>query len=331
MRRIVLFFVIAALLIVAVNFLGMHSARVYKDSASIICEQKRDFIREDTFSARPGKTNVLFLGASNIMSDVIPAIFDSVMHHQTYSLNLGMPALPVGPTYFAFKDYLERNPAPDYIVMHLYSDNGEDPGLFDKYANQGIGFPGELLSYLVHREDKSVVLNYLLPAHLYGTYILRYSFNFLFNRDHIEQKKRKNRQIISQMRKNRGFYNFDDTQLSEDFTAPGDTPGQVRKYDDFSEDPYVYKLLDLTQKLDVEVMLVIPPVRRNHFRQYQKTPEQFRRIFEEYSNVHAWNGKLRLLYYENRYFCDPDHLNVHGAERYTRQLANRFRELFYEP
>jgi len=132
------------------------------------------------------------------------------------------------------------------------------------------------------------------------------------------------------MRANRGFYNFDDTQLPEDFTAPGDTPNQVRQYDDFSKDPYVYKLLELTEKLDIQVMLVIPPARRNHFRQYRETPEQLQRILDRFSNVHARNNELRLLYYENRYFCDPDHLNVDGAQKYTRQLAKRFRQLFYD-
>jgi len=104
-----------------------------KDGASVICEKKRKFVRDGGVRYKNGKVNVVFMGHSKILAGIIPRYFDTLTNNKAYSFNLSLPGLPIAPHYFVLKDYLEKTPPPEYIVLHLSVNTGKSD-FFDKYA-----------------------------------------------------------------------------------------------------------------------------------------------------------------------------------------------------
>jgi hypothetical protein len=335
MKKYILHIIIALALIVFLNQLAIHSAKVYKDGASIVCEQKRKAVREKKWTVSEDKTNVLYFGASGVLSAIIPEVFDSLMNHQTYSLNLALPALPIGPYYHYLLDFLEHNPAPDYIIMTYHVDS-EPILLTDTYGNQGVGFPGELFSYLIHRDEKHQIVNYLLPFHVYRGALFRFLYNRLFDPAHIEETRQRNSRIVKKMIEDRGYYfimeqsKFPGGRLPEDYTEETDCPECEMKLYDPDTDIYVDKFFRLTEKLNTKVLLVSHPIREGRFKQFEAVPGAINKLITRYEHVSIPPEGWKLPFYENRYFADPHHLNKDGALVYTQEVAEKFRKVFLE-
>jgi hypothetical protein len=332
MKKYVTHIVIGIVLIVLLNQLAIRSARIYKDGASIVCEQKRLAVREQKWSVPEDKINVLYFGASGILSAIIPEVFDSLMENQTHSLNLALPALPIGPYYHYLLDFLDHNPPPDYIIMTYHVD-GEPMLLTETYGNQGIDFPDELLSYFIHRKDKNQIVNYLLPIHVYREPVFKYLYYSLFDPLHIQRTQRRNNRIVAEMIEDRGYYfireqsRFPGGKLPENFRAESDCPDCQKKLYDPEIDVYVDKFFNLTQKLDIEVLLIMHPVREGAYKQFDSTPEPVKKLLSQYENI-SIPSKLELPFYENKYFSDPHHLNNQGAIRFTSEIAETFSSIY---
>jgi hypothetical protein len=334
MKKFILHIIIGLILIVLLNQLAVHSARIYKDGASIVCEQKRIAVRDQKWSVSDteDKINILYFGASGILSAIIPEVFDSLMKNRTYSLNLALPALPIGPYYHYLKDFLKHNPPPEYIIMTYHVD-GEPMLLSETYGNQGINFPGELFSYFIHRKDKNQIVNYLLPLHVYRGPIFKYLYYSLFDPSHIQRTKKRNDKIVEAMIEDRGYYfireqsRFPDGKLPADYRADTDCPDCKMKLYDPESDVYVDKFFKLTEKLNTEVLLVMHPVRRGSYKQFDSVPDPLQKLMRQYENI-SIPSDMELPFYENRYFSDPHHLNSQGAIRFTGEIAEVFRSVY---
>lgn len=335
MKRLYQHAFVILLLIVLFNQLAIHSGKIYKDGASIVCEQKRLAVRNDQWQIPNEKATVLYFGASGILSALIPEVFDSMMEHRTYSLNLALPALPIGPYYHCLLDYMENNPPPEYIIMAYHVDT-EPILLFDTYANQGIDFPGEVISYFFNRGDKNQTLNYLLPFHVYKDPIFKYLYNSAFNPSDIQETRSENNQIVSKMLGDRGYYfimeqsKFPDGRLPDDYSEESDCSDCEMKMYDPESDVYVDKFFSLTREYDIQVLLVSHPVREGKYGQFEETPEPIRKLQNMYNNVSIPSEGWKIPFFENKYFSDPHHLNKSGAEKFSREIADLFREVYGE-
>ena len=334
MKKLFIHAGIGLVLLVLLNQLAIRTAAVYKDGASIVCEKKREAVRQNQWDIPNNKENVLFFGASGILSAVIPHVFDSVMDQKTYSLNLALPALPIGSYYHCLLDYLESNPPPENIIM-AYHVESNPILLFDTYANQGIDYPDEVLSYFFNRADKNQTVNYLLPMHVYRTSIFKYLYNSLADPDNIEQRRQANQRIIQKMLKDRGYYlimeqsRFPEGRLPDDFKAKSDCPDCEMKMYDPDSDVYVEKFFRLTQKHNINVFLVSYPVREGAYKQFDAVPDPIRKLDARYPNISLPGEGWKIPFYENKYFSDPHHLNYMGAEKYTRKVATMFKETYF--
>ncbi|MFO8234683.1 MAG: hypothetical protein R6U04_04660 [Bacteroidales bacterium] len=334
MKKLFLHIGIGIVIIIALNQLAIHSARVYKDGASIICEQKREAVRHNRWKIPDEKPTILFFGASEILSSVVPAVFDSTLNHSVYSLNMALPALPIGPYYHYLLDYLEQNAPPDYIVMTYHVDS-EPILLFNSYANQGINFPREFVSYFLNRKDKNQVVNYLLPFHVYRNAIFEFISTSIFNPEDINQTKENNREIVDRMIDARGYYfireqaRFPEGRLPEDYSKETDCPDCEMVIYDPDGDVFVDKFFKLTGELDIQVLLIPYPVREGTYKQFDTVPEIIRKLENKFSHVSLPKKGWKIPFYENRYFADPYHLNQEGAEKFSIQTAEHFREIFY--
>ena len=333
MKKLLLHTTIILLLIVFLNQLAIRSSKVYKDGASIVCAQKRIAVRENKWNASEEKPNVLYFGASGILSALIPEVFDSIMNQQTYSMNLALPALPIGAYYHYLLDYLDNNPAPEFIIMTYHVD-GEPVLLFNTYGNQGINFPREVVSYFMNRSDKNQTVNYLLPFHVYWKSLFRYFYNSVFNPSHIKATRKKNERIVQDMIQERGYYfireqaRFPDGKLPDDYKEESDCSDCELKIFDPDSDIYVDKFFSLTEELDIEVMLISYPVREGVFKQFEAIPEPIRKLVDRYENISIPEEGWKLPFYPNKYFSDPHHLNKSGALLFTREVAEEFNKTY---
>ncbi len=337
MKKLFVFSFIGIIIIVILNLLSIRYSSKYKDSASLLGQEKREAVREGVFSYVKEKNNILFLGSSDLMTGIIPELFDSLSGDKTYSLNLALPALPIGPNYFTLIDYLDNNPAPEYLVLTLTLDDHPEI-LFAKNGTQGINFPREVLSYFVYKKDKDVVLNYLLPCHLYMGEMIRYSFNeilhVLSQKDkHMVINKGEAISIIDQMIIDRGFYSIsnqgknDSLFMPENYIDSTDNNEELRTYGNFG-DPYLKKFLNLTKEREIKVLLVNYPVRKNRFKEIEAIHPEIQKILDNNSHIRfseeGWKSKI----YKNKYFADPKHLNMSGAEKYTREIYDELLNTF---
>ncbi len=333
MKKLLLHSLIGIILLVLLNQLAIYSGSIYKDGASIICEAKREAVRSGKIGYQKGKTNVLFMGASGMLAGLNPEVFDSIFQDSIHSVNMALPALPIASNYHYLKDYLAYNPAPQYIIMPLHLTS-EPFLLFETYANQGLNFPDELVSYFFNVEGKNQVVNYLLPIHVYRASVYKYLKNRIINPQDISHTRKRNEQIVDSMIAQKGYYfiqeqsKFPEGRLPEDYTAPTDCDTCIKQMPNPFSDPYVEKFFDLTEKKNIQVMLVTYPMRRGSLAQYTETPQPLIDLTEKYPHIALPPEGWKIPFYDNRYFSDPHHLNVQGSNDYTQKIAHSFRNRF---
>ena len=326
----------------------IHVGKVYKSGAEIICEEKRKAVRSGKLGNRLGRKNVLFMGHSKILSGIIPEYFDSLLDHKVYSLNLSLPALPIGPHYFELLDYLKCNPSPEYIVLHLTKSSKKAHPifvmLFGSLAVQGIKFPEELISYWIHRDDKQVVYNFFYPRRIYRRYIGVCTYNLIFNYAEIRNRKENNDKIIDQLIKDRGYYFIKEQALFSDHKLPPNFKNTVsenaariissktqlqKKIDYLQDDPYVKKFFDLALLNNIKVLLIVEYYREGTFLQLERMPNLYQAVLDNYQNVFIAEDGWKIKFYKNSFFSDPTHTNYEGAKLYTEDIVEEFKEVFY--
>lgn len=336
LKKMVLLVLILAVLIFVLNYLGLKAGKIYKDGAAQVCETKRQMIRSGAIHYEPDKDNVLFLGTSRILAGIAPTYFDELNGGQTYSYNLALPGLPISSAYFVLRDYLEKNPPPQYIVMQLYINRCRSCTLYNYYAVQGLAQPAEIFSLFKHLANKAIVFNYIFPFRMYKFHTARYLFDSIFMPARVRSLRKKNNAILNRMIENRGYYFIAEQAVAGNNSLPGDfaeeggggeTVNKASSYDPFV-DPYVKMFFELAHRYRVKVLLIQPAYRENQYLQYEEMPFQYSVLLKQYDNVAIANEGWKIKFYENRFFSDPTHLNEEGAKRYTEEIYLEFKEVF---
>lgn len=332
----VLLALLLALLIPVLNYLGLRAGKIYKDGAAQVCETKRQMVRSGAVHYEKDKDNVLFLGTSRILAGIAPTCFDELNGGKTFSYNLALPGLPISSAYFVMRDYLEKNPPPQYVVMQLYIDRCRSCTLYNYYAVQGLERPAEILSLFKYMPNKAIIFNYIFPFRMYKFHTARYIFDSIFMPGRIRSIRKKNNAILNRMIENKGYYFIEEqamaanNMLPDDFAEEGrggETINKASSYDPFV-DPYVKMFFDLARDCGVKVLLIEPPYRERQYLQHGEMPLQYEMLLKQYSNVAIAREGWKLKFYENRFFSDPTHLNKEGAQRYTGEIYEEFKEAF---
>lgn len=334
-------FILGLLLVLAMmglNYLGVKAGGIYKAGAALVCETKRNMVRGGAIHYEKDKINVLFMGTSLILAGIVPTHFDELSGGRTLSYNLALPALPISSSYFVLKDYLGKNPAPEWIIMQLHINRCRICALFNYFSNQGLISLAEIFSLFMETQVKQIVVSYIFPFKMYKFFIARYLYNSIFHPSRIRRLQENNRAILNRMIGERGYYFIEEQAVSPDNRLPDDV-GEMEKistaaqpgmeYDPFI-DPYVEKFFDLTRENGVNVLLIQPVYRRNKVLQYKKIPLQFEMILKEYDHVFLAKQGWKLRRYENRFFSDLTHLNKDGGKRFTGEIYREFCEAVCE-
>lgn len=313
------------------NRIGTTAGLMFKDGASVICEQKRLINRTDRFSS--DKPVVLFMGNSRVLSGLRPDVFDENTENIFYSVNLGLPALPLSCAYYALKDYIEHNKKPEWIILDLYNIfPGSTGGLYRKYSVQGCRGAGEIWDYTVMYGDWLNFMEYLLPVRQYKYNAAEYLVKKVLKPGSIEAVSLGNKRTVERVLNARGYYFIKEQALFPDYKLPESYGGRAEKdldvlpvYDSF-KDPFTEKFFSLTEQKGIKVLLIQGAYRVDTIRSLTEVPEQFSAIMKRYSNVitaeEGWKPKIM----KNCYFSDEVHLNRVGAAKYTKYIAEEFLE-----
>ena len=157
----------------AMQFIVLKVSDVGQTASKQVVKEKRGWARTPgAIKTEPGKDLVFFFGNSHGAAGIVPEIFDSISKN-TVSYNLCLVGLQLPPHYFMLKDYLEKNPPPQYIVMEDIFEHGFAVESFPSYAVQGAGF-WEAAQYAFYSKNWEIFWNYAVPSRLHWPEAVRY-------------------------------------------------------------------------------------------------------------------------------------------------------------
>lgn len=328
MKKLFGFILVTSIIIALLNILALYSANYYKERSLYVNGIKREILRENILKYKKEKTNILFLGSSEVFASVIPEQFDSLLNYRSHSINMGLMGMPSDPCYFILKDYMEKNSPPEIIMMEL---NAQKDGVFkiafDKYSIQGIRFKDELFSYLIHKRDKDFIINYLLPAKIYYKEVFSFLSSWFFNKEALVNAKNEKDEIYHRLLTQNGYeiygekgsvvnkkdiLNFYKEKVDLNLGKPSSNYN-IKKFFRLAEELGIDVYLFLTPKHELKYNKIIPLT-------YKKELSDF---ISNYNNVRLLNGTDTLLTYSNQYFYDENHVNDVGATKFTNYLAKK--------
>jgi hypothetical protein len=353
----VVFFLLAQVICLKISDITLEGSKT-------VVKYKREWARKkNRVKHVDGKDIVFFMGNSKIAAGIIPRVFDKENMNTTHAYNLALPALPLAPHYFMLKDYLRKNEAPQYIVMQL-SIGGYQNKFFPIYAIQGAGL-FEVLCYYSFRRDFSMVLNYLIPSRSYWPEVKRYCIGEILSVMPEEMRKMHRNRYYRRFRNketyhhnwkyfyeaqyvsakkymeerkeylkiNRGYYYIIEQaaiggKLPDDFT-PKRNEKKRPKMTDY--DPFAERFFKLAEEHNIKIMLIesyqLSYKGRKIDSENHKIPQSWISLKKRYENIGFSKNGFRPKLYPAHFFSDPTHLNPEGAERYTMEIAQEFREV----
>ena len=353
---------IALTLFFGAQELVLHMTQYTQDGAAQIVWTKRRWVRESSrWKVPQDKHLVFFMGDSKIAGGLIPEVFDRETG-TTYSYNLSLPGMPLGPHYFLIEEHLKKNPPPKAIVMKL------DLGLFEYFHFQNYALLGagirEAAEYAIWDGDGSILVNFFFPIRYFWPDAKRYIVSRIYKalppliQDRIKRKylenvedretyehnwdayfetlyvspEKRTRDRRRVLEKKRGYYFFEE-QAALRGHLPRTYKHDLKKYPPkklYDEDPYPYleKLLKLAEIYGTRIIL-IQHYEHEHLRTKDSIPSLWRNVKAKHPKV-MW-ADARIKYYEPYYFSDPLHLTREGAEDYTGIIASEYRKIMGGP
>ena len=142
---------------------------------------------------------------------------------------------------------------------------------------------------------------------------------------------RSNAEQVGQLKSDHGYYFirsqslYPDNCLPDDYRLPTDRPNDAypRRVDVESEE--FVRLVQLAETYDFEIVVVPVAYRKGEFAPPPGEDREMIATLRPFDRIRVL-GPPYLLY-EPSAFSDPVHLNMSGAERYTREIAALFRTM----
>ena len=338
-------------------------AQISQDPGRQIVIMKKQWAREGNFiNILPDKENIFFMGDSKVMAGIIPKLFDKENQDRTHSYNISLPGLPLAPHYFWLRNYLARGgKAPDYILINLKKAGWN----FFNFAGYSIlrADPDEALQYYWASRNEDILINYFIPLRYNWPLAKRYLIGRLYQiappslqakfieaycvkqigREtyphdwrlffemmfvHPGERVREREKFVEDQR---GYYQFREAQAKGGILPDNyiyEKKGDWGEGNDELNDPFVEKFFRLTQKHGIRVILFNTYLleSQKEDRQGVGIPALWQEAIRKYPHV-AYSEKGKdFQIYPNRYFSDPLHLTREGAEIFTRQAGEIFRD-----
>ena len=281
-------------------------------------------------TAHRGAAELLILGDSRVQAAILPAD----LSHDTRSM--AMPASNPMNGFFLLRDYLKNNPAPSQMIISYASYHlafGAQKGFWN-HAVKVNAF--DLPDFLEIVERSHRFAEPILPdasrVRVYAEWMLyRVGFPPYYLGDldpsDIQRRGRDNREIWRKLAQSRG-HQFIGEKLERHSGLAYESGFESFRPSPLN-DSYLGDILHLAREHSIQVMMIPMPLNETTLRALKPGfVDEYRnyvsRIQAEFPEIVAISIHEAL---PATAFGDPNHLNHSGAQRYTRLIADRLRDM----
>ncbi len=278
--------------------------------------------KEKTNTKQEKYYEAVFLGDSTANAAYVPEVLSDA------SINLSLGSITPMEAYYILQDWIEHNEAPKTCYISFLDYHMKDTGTFwirTMYTHrfrmdQNLEMLKEILKY---GEGTSIETDHYVTDFI--AYELRLPNKYItslmnagFNQRYEENVKAR---ALSAL--HGGRYIARGTQEYE--------TSKVIKFKNFEVHPlfdrYYRRLIELCMEHDIQVRLVKLPLPENEkFTENYKEEfgNYYDRLKEDYPDITVdW-----IPTYKQEYFADRNHVNSHGALRFSREMKARYPEDF---
>lgn len=266
------------------------------------------------------KADIIILGSSRAYVHFSPKIIEEITNFASYNLavNGGAPLTQKSK----LESFLAYNPAPKIIIQNvdiffLFKENHIiDKEQFLPYLNQST-----ISNYLI-KIDSNIWLESTIPLYKYrgfrNTFFLGLQSYFgLLKKPHVSKYK--------------GYFGVDKhwDQAFKKFKTKNYELVYEQEHLKFGFD-YLENLIIECKKKNIEIILVQSPLYfefQNFTPQKDSITNKFSEIAKK-NDLQFWNYYNDSLCFNKKYFYNSSHLNIWGAEIFSKQLANDLNNYF---
>ena len=263
--------------------------------------------------------DLLITGSSRAKNQYDPAIFDSILH--TNSFNIGLSGYPFHLQYGLFRIYLQHNRKPDFIVQNIDGALLKTRGNFYEYE-QFLPYANDTI---VQRYTQELDGAFTLPER----YVPLYRYN---NHPDLVLKGLKSYFNIGRKQPPPYYKGYVPTNKPWDATFEAfkkEAPNGVTYYNSDTVRQEFCGFLSFCRQEHIKVILVYSPI------YYEELPllHNQQAIFMNLKSI-ADSFSIPLLDYRNdsiayqkKYFYNAQHLNATGSAVFSRKLAQDLKPL----
>lgn len=278
--------------------------------------------------ALPVECDTVILGDSGAMSALIPTELSDTC------VNLAVGGATSIEMYYFFKEYISQHDTPRNVVImfapfHYFNiDNYETRTMYFKslsarnaielYRNAQMCKADKVYYEKVIWDDLSCRLGLptkYLPAINAAKFVGRYADNI---------------RSYNALCDSRGQGFFGTSDGCDDASYECSYTGMVKEGEYLLIKMYLYKLLELCEKENINVILLQPAlnettylsINENYVKEYTEYIEE---IQEAFDNITC---ETALRCYDNVYFGDVSHLNAVGANKFSEEIRKTYSEIF---
>jgi len=273
-----------------------------QDGATIINQGKERALENGDISFAEGKTKIMYIGNSKILSGFVPSLFDSLSGNSTYSINYAMGGQDLENVFYQLA---KTETKPDVLVL-------QRPWVKD-------------ISASLENQEKLLTMDKLIPFRNYIRNVFLFLGRAKTNGYSFQEFYDISKQSSEDMIANRGYYFiasqalYPDAKLPADYQLAGDDTSKFEPHVIQTEGPIFEKINNWATENKVHVLIGMDFMRRLEAPIGQKSFIANRAVLEEYPYLHVLES-APYVRMENEYFSDPVHLNPTGARLFTRSL-----------
>jgi hypothetical protein len=299
-------FAVAASIVWLLLFDVYKSLPYVQNGAAAVGQIKWSAAQSSELFAPADRIRVLAFGNSQILAGFRPAAFDAAAGADVAAYNLSIPGDD------KFLDLLEAALSNGNVPTHV----------FLQFLPQS---PDE--SVLALLRDNNRIVKWLFPFRNF----VRDAVIFLFESREgggLVAQYKSNAAQVRQIVADRGYYfiksesHYPGDRLPDDYALPTDRPGEVLKRTIDPSDPGFARLMRLADRYDFQIVVVPVAFRRGAYAEPPDVDSDATAAMKPYPRVHVI-GPAYWVYPVSQ-FSDPIHLNMRGADRYSKDLARSF-------
>lgn len=292
-------------------FLAIHVAFPFLESGeALVLHLKHDLARRGQPFSQAKRLRIMAFGHSQVLAGFVPAQFDRDMAEAgipgVESYNFGLP----GDSRFMadLEAMAARGTAPDIALLIVPWPAQEEAG--------------ESFFHFVNHDQE--VMNRLFPFRKLPRDLILMASESRWNIRAFRHAYQESEQSLAGIVRDRGYYflarqsHYPNDQLPPDWRDPGDTPWKCAARD-IPRGPVFDRLASLCAAHGIRCLLVPAYVRKGQFA--VPPPVNGQAVAALAGNGDFGVAGPDYFVYPNDLFSDPAHVNRHGAQRYTRDLA----------